>query len=119
MQALDIFICPVPGFNDDIPILVILVLAQPPGDEPASDPSTRANASTSKTRSSKRKAAAKPTPQKKAKKATGRSSGGIKINEPAPKAPASTPPSGRQPKIPIRHLKRYTHHKYVSSLTIF
>jgi hypothetical protein len=119
MQALDNFISPIPGFNSDIPISAILVLAWPPGDEPASDPSIKANASASKTWCSKWKAAANPTPQKKAKKATGRSSSRIKINEPTLKAPALTPPSGPRPKIPINHSKRYTCHKYVSSLTIF
>jgi hypothetical protein len=55
--------------------------------------------------------------RKKAKKAMGRSSGKIRIDEPTPKAPASTPPSGPRPKILIHCLKRYTRHEYVSSLT--
>jgi hypothetical protein len=108
MQALDSLISPIPGFDGDIPIPAILVLARPPSDELASDPSTGASTSASKTRSSKRKAAANPTPQKKAKKATGRSSGGIKINEPAPKAPSSSPPLGSRLKIPIHRSKWYT-----------
>jgi hypothetical protein len=49
----------------------------------------------------------------------GRSTGGIKINKPAPKAPTLTPPSGPRRKIPIQRSKRYAHHEYVSSLTIF
>jgi hypothetical protein len=96
MQALD-------SFDGDIPIPVVPVLAQPPSNDDASDSSTRSSASASKTRASKRKAAANLTPQKKAKKVTRRSSSGIKIVEPTPKAPASTPPSCPQQKIPIHH----------------
>jgi hypothetical protein len=109
MHALDSFISPIPGFDGDIPILAISVLARPSGDKPTSDPSTRASAS--KTRVSKQKATANPIPQKKAKKATGRSSSVIKINDSAPKAPASTPPSGPRQMIPIHHSKRYTRHE--------
>jgi hypothetical protein len=119
MLALDNFISPIPVFNGDILIPAILVLAQLPSDEPVSDPSFRASASASKTWSSKWKAATNPTLQKKAKKATGRSSSGIIIDEPAPKAPTLTPPSGPRSKISIHHSKRCVHHEYVSSLTIF
>jgi hypothetical protein len=38
MKALDSFITPVPGFDGDVPILAVLVLTQPPGDESSSDP---------------------------------------------------------------------------------
>jgi hypothetical protein len=119
MQALDNFISPVPSFDSDILILAILILAWPPGDEPTSDPSTGASPSSLKTRVGKRKVTANPTTQKKAKKTTGRFTGGIKINEPTTKTSASTPPSGPQWKIPIQHSKRYAHHEYISSLTIF
>jgi hypothetical protein len=91
MQALDSFTTPVPGFNGDVPILAIPILTRPPGDESINDPSIGVNTSASRTRIGKRKATANPTPQKKAKKATGRSVGGIKINEPTPKAHAPTP----------------------------
>jgi hypothetical protein len=101
MQALDSFMSPIPNFNSDILIPVVSILAQSPGDEPTSDPSAGASASGSMTRAGKRKAAANPTPQKKARKTTGRSAGRIKINELAPKAPALTPPSGPQWKILI------------------
>jgi hypothetical protein len=101
MRALDSFISPVPGFDDDILIPTILVLAQPLGDEPMSDPSTRASASTSKTRVGKWKVTTDLTPQKKARKTMGRSACRIKINEPSPKAPALTPPSGPWRKILI------------------
>jgi hypothetical protein len=117
MQALDSFISPIPDFDGDILIPAVPVLARSPSDEPTSDSSTGASVSASNTWASKWKAAANPTPQKKAKKATGRSSSEIKIDEPAPKAPASTPPSGPPQKILIHHSKRYTHHEYVSSLT--
>jgi hypothetical protein len=50
MQALDNFISPIPGFEGDIPILTITVLAQPPGGEVDSDPSTGASAGTLRTR---------------------------------------------------------------------
>jgi hypothetical protein len=59
-----------------------------------SDPSTRASASSLKARFSKWKETANSTPQKKAMKTTGRTAGGIKINEPIPKTTASTPPLG-------------------------
>jgi hypothetical protein len=101
MQALDIFISPVPGFNGDIPILAIPALVRPPGDQPTSDPSVGASANASKTQAGNWKATANPTPQKKAKKATGRASSGIKINETIPKAPALTPSSVPRQKIPI------------------
>jgi hypothetical protein len=92
MQALDSFISPIPGFDGDIPIPTILVLAWPPSDESTSDPSTRASAL--KTQGGKKKTIANLTPQKQARKTMGRSAGGIKINEPAPTAPTLTPPSG-------------------------
>jgi hypothetical protein len=72
----------------------ILVSAHPPSAEADSDPSGRASVDTLGTRAGKQKATANPTPDKKAKKVVGKSSGGIKINEPAPKAPSLTPPSG-------------------------
>jgi hypothetical protein len=118
MQALDNFIAPIPSFDGDIPILIIPILTQPPDDESISDPSARASASASKTRASKRKATANLTPQKKAKKVVGRSSSDIKINEPAPKAPALTPPSGPRQRIPIHRSKRYTHPDYFSFLLL-
>jgi hypothetical protein len=79
MQTFDIFIAPIPGFDGDIPILAIIVSAQPPGDESTSDPSTRASAS--RTRACKQKAC-QAYSSEKAKKTTGRSLSGIKINEP-------------------------------------
>jgi hypothetical protein len=114
-----LFISPVPGFDDDILISAILVLARPLGDESTSDPCTEAGASALKTQATKRKASANPTPQKKSRKTTGKSAGRIKINEPAPKTLVLTPPLGPQWKIPIQHSKRYTHHKYISFLMIF
>jgi hypothetical protein len=103
----------------DILILAIPISTQSPGDKSTSDPSVRTSASASKTQVGKRKATANPTPQKKARKTMGRSAGRIKINDPAPKTPALTPPSGPRWKIPIQHSKRYARHEYVSSLTIF
>jgi hypothetical protein len=94
MLGLDNFISLIRGFDGDILILAIPVLARPPGDEPTSDPSTRASASSLKTRVGKKKATTNPAPQKKARKTTWRSTGRIKINEPAHKTSALTPPSG-------------------------
>jgi hypothetical protein len=119
MQALDSFISPIPGFDSDILILAILVLAQPPSDESMSDPSVGASASALKTWVGKRKATANPTPQKKARKTIGRSTGGIQINEPVPKTSALSPPLGPRWKISIQRSKRYAHHVYISFLTIF
>jgi hypothetical protein len=119
MQALHSFISPVPGFDSDIPVLSIPVLARPHGDESMSDPSTGASASALMTRAGKWKATTNPSPQRKARKTIGRSTCRIKINDPAPKAPSLTPPSGPRRKILIQRLKRYTHDEYVSSLTIF
>jgi hypothetical protein len=101
MQALDNFISPTHGFDGDVLILATQVLAGPPSDESASDPTAKAGVSASKTRAGKWKATVNHTPQKKAEKTTGRSSSRIKINEPAPKAPALTPPSGPRQSIPI------------------
>jgi hypothetical protein len=118
MQALNNFISPIIGIDGDIPMIAVPVSAQSPSDEPTSDPSTRASASGSTTQVGNWKAATNLTPQKKARKTTGRSAGGIKINESTPKAHVLAPPSGPQQKIPIQHSKRYAHHAYVSSLTI-
>jgi hypothetical protein len=73
MQALDSFISPIPGFDGDILFSAIPVSAQPPGGESVGDPSTGASASASKTQAGKWKASVKPPPQKKAKKALGKS----------------------------------------------
>jgi hypothetical protein len=76
MQALDSFISPIPGFEGDIPTLAIPVLAQPPGGEADSDPSTGASTGMPRTREGKRKVTANLTPSKKTKKAAGRPLGG-------------------------------------------
>jgi hypothetical protein len=106
MQALDNFISPIPDFEGDIPIPAIPVSAHPPGGESIEDPSAESSAGALKTRARKRKATANLTPQKKAKKATEKSSSGMKINEPAPKAPALTPPSGSRKGISIHRSRR-------------
>jgi hypothetical protein len=91
---LDSFISPIPGFDGDILIPAIPILNRPPGDEPMSDPSVEASVITLKTRADKQKVTTNLIPLKKAKKTTVIFAGGIKINQPAPNAPASTPPSG-------------------------
>jgi hypothetical protein len=70
MQALDSFISPIPGFEEDIPIPAIPVIARSPSDESVSDSSDGISARASKTRVVKRKAVVNPTPQNKAKKTT-------------------------------------------------
>jgi hypothetical protein len=102
MQALDNFISPIPGFEGDISIPTIPVSARPPDDESISDPSVRAGASALKAWAGKWKATANSIPSKKAKKATGKSADGIKINEATPKTSALTPPSGPRRKTPIQ-----------------
>jgi hypothetical protein len=62
MQALDNFISPLPDFDGDIPIPAVPVLAWLLGDEPMSDPSAEASASTLKTQVGKWKATANLTP---------------------------------------------------------
>jgi hypothetical protein len=85
-----------------------------------SDPSVEVSASSLKSQVGKQKATANlMTPQKKARKTLRRFVGRIKINEPIPKTSTSIPPSGPQRKILIQRSKRYAHHKYISSLTIF
>jgi hypothetical protein len=111
---LDNFISPIPNFDGDIPNLAIPVLTCPLGGESIEDPSTGSNAGASKTRAGKRKANANPTLQKKAKKSIEKSSSKIKINEPAPKAPTSTPLLGPRKGIPIHRSRRYTHLEYFS-----
>jgi hypothetical protein len=60
-----------------------------------------------KTQTSKWKVVANPTPLKKARNAAGKSSNGIKINEPAVKAsPALTPPLGFSTKDPNLLIKK-------------
>jgi hypothetical protein len=101
MQTLDSFISPIPRFEGDISILAIPVSTRSPSDESINDPSAGASAGALKTQTSKWKLSANPPPQKKTKKAAGKSSSGIKINEPVPKAsPTSTPHVGFWAKNP-------------------
>jgi hypothetical protein len=106
MLALDRFLSPILGFEGNIPIPAIPASAQPPSGEVDSDPSTGASASMPRIQASKRKATAIQTPQKKARKAAGKSQGGIKINEPAPTTPAPNPPSSSGKGILILQSKR-------------
>jgi hypothetical protein len=117
MKDLDSFISPIPGFEGDIPILAILVLTHSLGGKAIDDHSAGSSVGASKTRANKRKATVNPTPQKKAKKATGRSSSGIKINEPTPKTFASTQPSGPRKRIPILQSRRYSCLEYICFLS--
>jgi hypothetical protein len=108
MQDLDSFISPIPDFEGDILILPILVSVQPPSGEVESDPFVRVSVGLLRTRAGKQKATTNPPSQKKGKKVEGKSSGGTKINEPAPKAHASTPPSGRRRGILIHRSSGHT-----------
>jgi hypothetical protein len=112
MQDLDSFTSPILGFESDILIPAIPVLARAPGVKNSQCPSTRSGAGTSRTQASKRKAPINPSYQKKAKKAPGKPLGEIKISELKPKAPALTPPSGTRKGIPIFRSKRYTYLQY-------
>jgi hypothetical protein len=112
MRDLDNFISPIPGFDSDILIPAIPVSARPPGGESIEDPSTGSSADAPKTQASKRKAPANLTPQKKAKKTIGKPSSGINIDNPTPKAPASTPPLGTQKGILILQSRRYNYPEY-------
>jgi hypothetical protein len=104
MQDLDNFILPIPGFESNIPIPAIPISAH--------DPSVGFSASASRTRDYKRKVPIDLSPPKKAKKTTGKPSGGIKITGTKQKAPASTPPLGIRKGIPILRSKRYTYLDY-------
>jgi hypothetical protein len=113
MQALDNFISHIPGFEGDILIPAILVSTRSPSGESVNKPSAGASAEALRTQTGKRKAATNPTAKKKTKKATEKSSSGIKINEPAPKAfPALTSPLGPRQKNLIRRSNRYTCYGY-------
>jgi hypothetical protein len=74
MQALDSFISPIAGFEGDIPILVIPVLAWPPGDESTSDPSIGTGASALKTWAGKAKRHYQPDSPKTSQESHGSSS---------------------------------------------
>jgi hypothetical protein len=118
MQDLDSFISPIPGFEGDILILTIPISAHSPGSEAIEDSSTGSSAGASKARAKKWKATANPTPQKKANKATGKSSSGIQINEPVPKISGLTPPSGPWKGIPIHQSRRYSCLEYIFYLQL-
>jgi hypothetical protein len=104
MKSLDSFTSPILGLKGTFQFWQ----SQSPSGESASDLSVEASAGASNTRVGKHKTTATLTPQKKAKKATCKSTSGIKINEPAPKASfVPTPPSGSQKKIQICRSNRY------------
>jgi hypothetical protein len=112
MWTLDNFISPIFGFKEDLQILPFPVSAQSSGSESANDLSAGAGVGASKTQTGKCKAAATPIPQMKAKRAVGKSSSRIKINEHAPKASPAWTPSGSQQKISIHRSNRYTCYGY-------
>jgi hypothetical protein len=109
---LDSFISPIPGFEGDIPIHAIPILAHDPGIESSEDPATRSSASASRTRACKQKTPIDPSPHKKAKKAVRKPLGGIKISGTKQKVPASTPQLGIRKGIPILRSKTYTYLEY-------
>jgi hypothetical protein len=71
IHALDSFISPIPGFEGDILILAILMLARTPSAESAHDLSVGTSAGSSRTRAGKCKATTTLPPSKKAKKVGG------------------------------------------------
>jgi hypothetical protein len=105
---LDSFISPILGFDGHILIPAILISARNPGVESSEDPSAGSSFNALRTWDSKQKVPIDPSPLKKAKKASRKPLGGIKISGPMQKALASTPPSGTQKGIPILLSKRYT-----------
>jgi hypothetical protein len=107
MQDLDNFISPIPGFEGDILIPAIPISARDPGVESSEDPSARSSVSASRTWAYKRKAPINPNPHKKAKKATGKSLGWIKISGPKQKAPASIGNLKRDPDPLIKKVYLY------------
>jgi hypothetical protein len=68
---LDSYISPIPRFEGDILVPVILVSVRSPSGESASYPSARVSAGASSTRVGKYKPSATLTPIKKAKKVSG------------------------------------------------
>jgi hypothetical protein len=101
MRDLDSFILSIPGFNSDIPIPAIPILAYDPCVDSSKDPSTGSSVSASQTWACKQKSPIDPNPPKKAEKIIGKPLGGIKITGPKQHAPASTPPSGTRKGIQI------------------
>jgi hypothetical protein len=77
MQNLDSFISPISGFEGDILVPAIPILARDPGAESSEDPSARSNASALRTRAYKRKEPRASSHPKKAKKAPEILLGGI------------------------------------------
>jgi hypothetical protein len=107
MQDLNSFTLPILGFEGDVSIPIIPVSTRDPGVESSHGPSTGSDAITSRTRASKRKAPIDPRHQKKAKKGPGKPLGRIKISNPKPKAPTSTPigDSEGHPDPPIKKVR--------------
>jgi hypothetical protein len=120
MQDFDSFILPILGFEGDVLIPAIPILACDLGAEPSEDPPTGSSASTPRTRAYKRKAHIDPNPPKKAREIVEKPLGGLKITGPKSKTLALTPAPRTQKGIPILQSKRYIHHKsslfYHSSL---
>jgi hypothetical protein len=112
MQNLDSFISPISGFEGDILVPAISILARDPGAESSEDPSARSSASALRTRAYKRKEPRALSHPKKAKKAPEKLLGGIKIFDPKPKDAALTPPSGTWKGIPILRSKRNAYLQY-------
>jgi hypothetical protein len=107
---LDSFITPtIPGFEGDVPILAIPLSAHPFDSQIIEDSTVGTSTERLWTQAGKRKASTTPTPQKTAKKSSRKSLGGIKINEPMPQKPASTPLSGPRNGVPIFCSKRYAY----------
>jgi hypothetical protein len=107
-HALDSFASDIPDFQGDDSIPAITISARAPNGEFADDSSALPSVGSYRAQAGKRKATATPPPQKKAKKAAGKATGRIKINEPAPKPSSTpTPPKGPQKKFSIIQSNRY------------
>jgi hypothetical protein len=103
LQALDNLIVHIPGFGNESMIQVVPISARALSADSAGTSTGEDSVEPPLTRASKHKAAAMPTPSRKARKAVGKRAIGIKINEPTPKTPsAQTPPSHTRGRFMMR-----------------
>jgi hypothetical protein len=81
LQALDNFIAPIPGFEGEMPILAVPILARTPSAESVITTSKGPSARSLKTQAGKRKVASTLPPPKKIRKVIRKKVTGVKIND--------------------------------------
>jgi hypothetical protein len=81
LQALDNFIAPIPGFEGEMPILAVPILARTPSAESVITTSKGPSAGSLKTQAVKRKVASTLPPPKKIRKVIRKKVTGVKIND--------------------------------------